>query len=111
MHRRRLTRLAVARDAQSQDADVRPLRSCAHNLPCLLTTDRPPSTAVGVLAREEKWLMVGESMFLCPEQQRARQVHLTSGQEDPLGQATGIPQVWQNETVTPSIHRSKSQCL
>jgi hypothetical protein len=64
-----------------------------------------------VLAREEKWLIVGEPVFLCPEQQRARQVHLTGGQKDPLGQPTGILQVRQNQTVTPSIHWSKSQHL
>src|SRR6266536_1105901 len=81
MHRRWLACLAVTRNPQRQDADVRSLRSCAHNFPGLLTTDRSPSTAAGMLAREEEWLIVSEPVFLGPEQQRARQVHLTSGQE------------------------------
>jgi hypothetical protein len=50
-------------------------------------------------------------MFFGPEQERAWQVHLTSGQEDLLGQATGILQVRQNKAVAPGIHRSKCQCL
>ena len=50
-------------------------------------------------------------MFLGPEQQRARQVHLTSGQEDLLGQATGILQVRQNEAVAPHIHRAQGERL
>jgi hypothetical protein len=83
----------------------------AYDFPCLLPAYRLESATFGTLAREKKRLTVREPLLLCPEQQRAWQVHLTSGQEDQLGQATGILQVRQNEAVTPHIHRSKSQRL
>src|SRR3981081_620168 len=76
---------------------------------CWLIACSPPS--LGALAREEDGLTVSKPMFFGPEQQCARQVHLTSGQEDLLRQSTGIVQVRQNEAVAPYIHEAEGQRL
>jgi hypothetical protein len=69
MQGRRFAGLAVGRGAKRQDADVRPFGGRTHNFPYLLPTDRPRCTVASTFAREEQRLVVGEPVFLGPEQE------------------------------------------
>ena len=58
-------------DAQRKDMHCGSRRCLLDNGPALTTLERPPRAVKVAFAREKERLVIGKTLFFCPEQQLA----------------------------------------